>query len=145
MFNLFKNQNVQPVQNVPNQKIIEKAPPLVQKEIQPVVQKKPFPKEIQPTIQKRTYIAQNLVQKEAHPIIRIQEKINDEKDDDEDEEEKDENEMINKKCSLDEHKDLDAIYYCQECKISMCKKCEKDHSRLLKKHHIINISYFPKG
>ena len=162
MFNLFKNQNVQPVQNVPNQKIIEKAPPLVQKEIQPVVQKKqfsaqliqkeiqpvvqkkPFPaqliqKEIQPPIQKRAYIAQNLVQKEAHPIIRIQEKINDEKDDDEDEEEKDENEMINKKCSLDEHKDIDALFYCQECKVKMCKKCEKVHSGLLKKHHIYSL------
>ena len=49
------------------------------------------------------------------------------------------NEEISKKCSLDEHKDLDAIYYCQECKISMCKKCEKDHTRLLKNHHIISL------
>ena len=48
-------------------------------------------------------------------------------------------EVINKKCSLDEHKDIDAEYYCQECKISMCKKCEKDHSRLLKNHHLIPL------
>ena len=45
------------------------------------------------------------------------------------------NEEISKKCSLDEHKDLDAIYYCQECKISMCNKCDKIHSNLLKHHH----------
>ena len=48
-------------------------------------------------------------------------------------------EVINKKCSLDEHKDTDAAYYCQECKISMCKKCEKDHTKLIKNHHIIPL------
>ena len=62
-----------------------------------------------------------------------------EEDEEEIKEEVKEKEIISKKCSLDEHKDLDAIYYCQECKISMCKKCEKDHSRLLKNHHVISL------
>ena len=64
-----------------------------------------------------------------------------EKEEDEEEIKEDvkEKEIISKKCSLDEHKDLDAIYFCQECKISMCKKCEKDHSRLLKNHHVISL------
>ena len=70
-----------------------------------------------------------------------EEKQKQKKEDEEEieEEEINQNEIINKKCSLDEHKELDAIYYCQECKISMCKKCEKDHSRLLKNHHIISL------
>ena len=55
------------------------------------------------------------------------------------EEEIKEKEIINKKCTLEEHKEIDAIYYCQECKISMCKKCEKDHTRLLKNHHMFSL------
>ena len=30
----------------------------------------------------------------------------------------------NKKCSLVEHNENDAICFCQECKIYMCNKCE---------------------
>ena len=40
-----------------------------------------------------------------------------------------------KKCSLLEHKDIEAINFCQECKIFMCNKCEKYHSELFKNHH----------
>ena len=47
-----------------------------------------------------------------------------------------ENEILNKKCSLDEHKEIDAILYCQECRINMCNTCQKVHSKLLKNHHI---------
>ena len=50
-----------------------------------------------------------------------------------------ENEINNKKCSLDEHNEIDAIFYCQECRINMCNKCEKYHSRLLKNHHIYSL------
>ena len=57
----------------------------------------------------------------------------------EDEKEEEIKEIINKKCSLDEHNEIDAIYYCQECKISMCNKCEKVHSGLLKKHHTYSL------
>ena len=57
----------------------------------------------------------------------------------EDEEEKNENELIINKCSLDEHKDIDALFYCQECKVKMCNKCEKVHSGFLKKHHIYSL------
>ena len=56
------------------------------------------------------------------------------------EEEIKEKEIINKKCTLEEHKEIDAIYYCQECKISMCKKCEKYHTRLLFSPHLLFIS-----
>ena len=41
----------------------------------------------------------------------------------------------NKKCSLLEHKEIDAILYCQECKIFMCNKCDNNHSTLFKTHH----------
>ena len=42
---------------------------------------------------------------------------------------------IKNKCSLDNHSTIDAIIYCQECRIFMCNKCEKTHSELCKKHH----------
>ena len=41
----------------------------------------------------------------------------------------------NKKCSLLDHKETDAIIYCQECKILMCNKCDNNHSSLFKFHH----------
>ena len=44
-----------------------------------------------------------------------------------------------KKCSLNEHKDNDAVIYCQECKVYMCNKCEKMHSGFLKFHHIYSL------
>ena len=40
-----------------------------------------------------------------------------------------------KKCSLAEHKENEAILFCQDCKIYLCKKCEKHHSELFKNHH----------
>ena len=39
------------------------------------------------------------------------------------------------KCSLPEHKEKDAIYYCQECKVYMCINCQKLHSGFLINHH----------
>ena len=40
-----------------------------------------------------------------------------------------------KKCFSDEHKEIDAISYCPECRIYMCNKCDNAHSSLLKNHH----------
>ena len=40
----------------------------------------------------------------------------------------------NKKCSSKEHEEIDAIYYCKQCKINMCNKCENMHSIILKDH-----------
>ena len=31
------------------------------------------------------------------------------------------------KCSSKNHGEIDAITYCQECRIYMCNKCEKLH------------------
>ena len=45
-----------------------------------------------------------------------------------------------KKCSLIDHKENEAISFCQECKIYMCKKCEKLHSELFKYHHAYEIN-----
>ena len=44
-----------------------------------------------------------------------------------------------KKCSFKEHKDIDAIYYCQECKIFMCNKCINHHQGLFENHNINNL------
>ena len=41
----------------------------------------------------------------------------------------------NKKCSLNKHKEADAISYCYECKVYLCNKCENHHSELFDNHH----------
>ena len=48
-------------------------------------------------------------------------------------------EKMMKKCSIVDHKEIDAINYCQECKIYMCNKCDKFHSALFKVHHLISL------
>ena len=45
-----------------------------------------------------------------------------------------------KKCSSKEHLEIDAIIFCQICKIYMCNKCEKMHSNLLPQHHPLNLN-----
>ena len=39
------------------------------------------------------------------------------------------------KCFSEEHKEIDAISFCQECRLYMCNKCDNIHSSFLKKHH----------
>ena len=136
------HREVRKVQPIEIQPIIQKKiQPVIQKEVQPMIQKK-----IQPVIQKEV---QPIIQREIQPMINIDKKmpqkqmnriiIEEEEDKDENDEENNGNEIIDNKCSLDEHKDIDALFYCQECKVKMCNKCEKIHSRLLKKHHIYSL------
>ena len=47
--------------------------------------------------------------------------------------------LIKKKCLYKEHKDIDAISYCQECKVYMCNKCSNHHQGLCENHHQINL------
>ena len=42
---------------------------------------------------------------------------------------------INKKCSFKEHKDIDAVSYCYDCKVSICNKCKNYHLGFLENHH----------
>ena len=42
-------------------------------------------------------------------------------------------------CSNEEHSNIEAIYYCIECKIYMCNKCENFHSKMLKNHHKVAL------
>ena len=44
-----------------------------------------------------------------------------------------------KKCSFKQHHDIDAIKYCQECKIYMCNKCLNNHQGLFENHNQYNI------
>ena len=46
---------------------------------------------------------------------------------------------IIQKCSMKNHKEIEAISYCLECKINMCNKCEKYHQELLTDHHKYKI------
>ena len=44
-----------------------------------------------------------------------------------------------KKCSSKEHHEIDAINFCVECKVYMCKKCLNFHSNLFQNHHTYDI------
>ena len=48
-----------------------------------------------------------------------------------------ENEL--KKCAFEEHKEKNANFYCIQCGIYMCNKCENFHSKLCKHHKRISI------
>jgi len=43
------------------------------------------------------------------------------------------------KCTSKEDENIDAICYCGECKIYMCNKCEKFHSKLFFNHQTFNL------
>ena len=44
------------------------------------------------------------------------------------------------KCSLEDHKEINAIKYCPECRIYLCNKCETHHSFLFKNHQSYDIN-----
>ena len=44
------------------------------------------------------------------------------------------------KCFSEEHKEIDAISFCPECKIYMCNKCDNIHSSFFKNHKTFNIN-----
>ena len=48
-------------------------------------------------------------------------------------------ENYKKKCSNEEHTNIDAISYCQDCKIYLCNKCSNHHQGLFKKHQTFII------
>ena len=43
-------------------------------------------------------------------------------------------------CSSEEHKQIDAISFCPECRIYMCNKCQNLHAALFKSHHPNNLN-----
>ena len=45
-----------------------------------------------------------------------------------------------KSCSLLDHKEFEAISFCQKCQIYMCKECEKLHSKLFLNHQKFEVS-----
>ncbi len=45
-----------------------------------------------------------------------------------------------KKCSFKDHKEIDAISYCQECNIYMCNDCVNYHKGLFENHNLLSIS-----
>ena len=46
-------------------------------------------------------------------------------------------EIKKKKCSFEDHRDIDAIIYCKKCEIYLCNKCEAYHTKLCKNHQTI--------
>ena len=131
-------QPFQPIIHREIQPIIREVQPIIHREIQPIIQqeiREIQPLEVQPMIQREIQPMINIVPQKIMNRIIIEEK----EDKDESEEENNNNEIIDNKCSLDEHKDINALFYCQECRVKMCNKCEKIHSGLLKKHHIYSL------
>jgi len=47
------------------------------------------------------------------------------------------------KCSSIEHKEIDAIKFCQECNKYFCNKCDKFHSSIFTNHHPIALDKDP--
>ena len=45
-----------------------------------------------------------------------------------------------KKCFSEEHKEINAISFCPECKIYMCNKCENYHKPFFKNHQIYKLN-----
>ena len=43
------------------------------------------------------------------------------------------------KCSFKQHYEIDAFYYCYECKVYMCNKCNNFHSDLCQNHHSFDL------
>ena len=43
------------------------------------------------------------------------------------------------KCSFKDHKEIDAISYCQECKLFMCDNCTDYHKGLFENHNLLNM------
>ena len=39
------------------------------------------------------------------------------------------------KCSFKKHREINAMYYCQECNAYMCNKCNNLHLEFLEDHH----------
>ena len=46
---------------------------------------------------------------------------------------------VRQKCSSEKHKEVDAISYCEQCKIFMCNKCLTYHKELFQKHNLYNL------
>ena len=44
-----------------------------------------------------------------------------------------------KKCSSKKHKEINAVFYCGNCKIYICNKCQNSHSDLFENHNLYNI------
>ena len=43
------------------------------------------------------------------------------------------------KCSSINHKEINALSFCGECKIYMCNKCDKFHSEMFSNHISIKL------
>ena len=43
------------------------------------------------------------------------------------------------KCSLKDHQNTDAIYYCNKCNIYMCNACQNLHFKLFPEHQKIKL------
>ena len=86
-------------------------------------------------------------EKEEKEVEEEEEDMQEEREEEEEEGEKldtmnnkiNENKNFKKKCSLKDHEESDAIFYCIECKIYMCNKCEKIHGELFKNHNLYNL------
>ena len=45
----------------------------------------------------------------------------------------------NKKCCFKEHRDKEANFYCIQCGVNFCNKCETFHSKFLENHKVFPL------
>ena len=48
-------------------------------------------------------------------------------------------EMDTKKCSSKKHKEINAVSYCEKCKLYFCNKCQNLHSDFFENHYLNKI------
>ena len=89
---------------------------------------------------------ENEENKEEEGKKEEEEKEEEEKEEEEKEEGEEKNEakisdnIIEKKCSIEEHSNIISNSFCQKCEIFMCNKCEEYHSHLFKNLHLIKLN-----
>ena len=49
-----------------------------------------------------------------------------------------------KRCSSKEHENIEALFYCFQCNVYMCNKCNNFHNNLCKFHDVLNINKYIK-
>ena len=47
---------------------------------------------------------------------------------------------LEKKCNYEGHEDINANFYCPDCKIYICKKCETFHNKFFKRHKLYGLN-----
>ena len=90
-------------------------------------------------MKRKKNVQKKQVSKKIETVEKDEEEENDKIDYNENDYKLYDEEIKKQKCSLKDHEEIDAINYCQVCKIFMCNKCQNHHSQLFKGHNQYNL------